>query len=98
MKAYIRAWYVGVEISHYLLFLISFIYNINTGMRRYNKNNFRHLYFYIIGCIQIRVQEIYNVFVQKNDTNILLYKAIKKIKSIRVGELNYHNIFVEKGE
>ena len=98
MKSCVGSWNVGVETSHYLLLLLSFRYNISTSIKRCGKPDFGHPHISLIDRLQLRIQQIYNVLVWPNHTNILQFKPVENFASIGIGELNYSNLFTEKGE
>ena len=98
MKGTIGFWTVGAEIGYYLLVLLSYRYNISTGIKRYGDINFGNPYLHIIDRIQIRVQQIYDVLIFENYQNISLKIGDNNFVSVGIGELNYSDLYVTKGE
>ncbi len=51
-------WGVGDRTAHYVILLVSYRYNVNTGIRRYNAHNFGHTWLHFIDRIQSRILNI----------------------------------------
>ena len=60
---------VGAEVGHYLLLLVCYRYNINTGIRRKGMYNFGTIMHNLIDRIQLRMMQIFGVDVFPTHTN-----------------------------
>jgi hypothetical protein len=98
MRSAMGAWGAGAEVAHYLLVLICYKYNVNTGVRRNADQDFGHPYHYLVDQIQIVVQEIYNALIYPRHVNVTLFEPVKDFVSVGIGELCYSSDFVEPGE
>ena len=90
-------WGVGAMVAHYLLVLICYKYNVNTGVRRNAEQNFGHPYHYLIDQIQIAVQKIFNALVYPRHFNVSLFEPVKDFVSVGIGPLTYSSDFVTQG-
>ena len=83
--------------GHYLLLLVSYKYNINTGIRRKGCYNFGTMRYDIIDRIHWRMMQIFGVDVFPTHTNQLLFQPVKGFVAVGVGPLNYDEDYVEQG-
>ena len=88
---------VGVHVGHYLLLLVTYRYNINSGVRRTGCHNFGMPYPGIIDRIQVRYQQLFDYDVFPNHVNQSLFKPVKAFLAVGVREMNYDGQYVEKG-
>jgi hypothetical protein len=98
MKVAFGPWGVGAQTGHFLLLLISYRYNVNTGIRRCNEHNFGHPWLYFQDRIQIRVQEVFNVNIYPRHTNLAQFKGVDGFVAVGIGPLNYDEDYVQLGE
>ena len=91
---------VGVEVGHFLLLLVTYRYNINSGVRRKGFHNFGMPYHDIIDRIQIRYLQLFgsDPFPEHGAVNQALFDPIKDFVAVGVGPLNYDSKFVDHGE
>ena len=89
---------VGAEVGHYLLLLVSYNYNINTGIRRKGFVNFGMPYYDKIDKIQLRMMQLFGIDIFPTHTNQLLFDPIKDFVAVGVGPLNYDDKYVTKGK
>jgi hypothetical protein len=61
MRGSMGPWGLGAWSAHYLLLLLSYRYNISTGIRRCNEHDFGHPWLNYMDRIQQRVEEIWGV-------------------------------------
>jgi len=97
MKVSIGPWGIGARSSHYLLLLLSYRYNVSSGIRRKGDHNFGHFELYLIDRIQIRIREIYNVIIYPLHQNLMEFKPID-MASVGIVPLSYDSDYVEEGE
>ena len=84
--------------SLFLFLLLYFRFNISTNINRCGKINFGRPHLHLIDRIQIKIQQIYNIFAWKNHTNVLKFKSIENFDSIGIAERNYSVPSVNKGK
>jgi hypothetical protein len=90
MRVAFGPWGVGAQTGHFLLLLISYRHNVNTGIRRCNEHNFGHPWLYFEDRIQMRVQEIFNVNIYPRHTNLAQFKGVDGFVAVGIGPLNYN--------
>jgi hypothetical protein len=90
-------WGVGARTAHYVLLLVSYRYNVQTGIRRYNEYNFGHSWLHYIDRIQSRILDIFGVDVYPRRTNLAQFQPVKDYVAIGIGPLAYNADYVEKG-
>jgi hypothetical protein len=88
---------VGATVGHFLLLLVTYIFNVNTGVRRKRFHNFGMPYHDLIDRIQIRHLQIFGVDVFPRHNNQALFKPVEGFVAVGIGPLNYHPEFVESG-
>lgn len=89
---------VGAEVGHYLLLLLTYRYNVKTGIRRTDQYDFGMPYLYLIDRIQIRMVQLFDVDIFPKHKNLSLFKPLEGFVAVGIGELNYDERYVEKGE
>ena len=97
MSIAVGSWGVGAEVSHYLLVLLCYRYNVQTGIRRYSKTNFNHPYLQYIDRIQRIINELYNIEIYTNHINISMFKAKEDFVSVGIGPLSYSDKYLKFG-
>jgi hypothetical protein len=90
-------WGVGARTAHYVLLLVSYRYNVHTGIRRYNAHNFGHTWLHFIDRIQSRIVNIFGVDVYPRHTNQAQFEPVKDYVAVGIGPLNYNDDYVTKG-
>ena len=75
MQKYPQCDEYGARLAHYLVVLLCFKYNVNSGIQRNAEQDFGHPYQYLIDQIQIAIQKIYNVLVYPQHFIVSLFKA-----------------------
>jgi hypothetical protein len=65
---------VGVEVGHFLLLLVTYIFNVNTGVRRTRCHDFGMPWHHIIDRIQIRSIQIFGVDIFPRHENQSLWR------------------------
>ena len=98
MRVAFGPWSLGARTGHYLLQLVSFRYNINTGKRRCNDHDFGHPWLHFIDRIDNRVQEIYGRAIFPRHVNLSEFEHVKDFVSVGIGPLCYDKRFVSEGE
>ena len=96
MRSAFGPWGVGPEIGHYLLLLVSYRYNVNTGIRRMGWVDFGIPWYHLIDRIQLRMIQLFEHDPFPNHTNQALFQPIKGFVAVGVGPLCYDDDFVEK--
>jgi hypothetical protein len=86
---------VGVEVGHFLLLLVTYIFNVNTGVRRTRCHDFGMPWHHIIDRIQIRSIQIFGVDFPRHE-NQSPFQPIQGFVAVGVGPLNYDDAFVEQ--
>jgi hypothetical protein len=80
-----------------LLLLVTYRYNVNTGVRRKGFHNVGMPYHDIIDRIQIRMLQLFGYDVFPQHANQALFDPIAGFVAVGVGPLNYDSKFVEIG-
>lgn len=89
---------VGAEVGHFLLLLVTYRYNVNSGIRRKGNHNFGMPYHFLIDRIQIRMVQLFGHEIFPQHTNQTLFQPIEGFVAVGVGPLNYDERYVEEGE
>ena len=98
MKSCIGSHSVGAQVAHYLLLLLAYRYNINTGITRCNEPNHGHIFLGLIDRIQIRTQQLYGVLLYPNHPNVSLFQPIPNFIAVGIGPLSYNARHVKIGD
>ena len=88
---------VGAEVGHYLLLLVTYNYNINTGIRRRGFINFGTYRYDTIDRIQIRMMQLFGNDPFPSHTNQALFQPVQGFIAVGVGPLNYDEKYVTTG-
>lgn len=94
----IGPWGVGPKTAHFLLLLLSYRLNVNSGISRLGNHNFGHKELHLIDRLQNRYQELFNVLVFPRHRNLSLFKAIADFVAIGIGPVSLNPDFVKMGE
>ena len=98
MKTAIGPWGIGAATSHMIIVLLTYRYNIKTGVRRCGEHEFRHPWLDIIDRIQNRVQEIYNVIIYPRHKNLSAFVPIPDFTSVGIGPVCLSEHYVAPGK
>jgi len=88
---------VGAQTAHYIMLLVTFRYNVKTGIRRSNEHNFGHPYLQYIDRIQSSYLKLLGVDVFPRHMNLEDFAAVKDYYPVGIGKLHYSGDFVEQG-
>ena len=92
---------VGAEVGHYLLLLVTYKFNVSTGIRRLSRPDFGTFRLDIIDRIQIRYQQLFGRDFFPNHFNQELMKEQAdydpEIVSVGIRRLNYDTAYVQRG-
>jgi hypothetical protein len=75
-------WGVGARTAHFVLLLVSYRYNVHTGIRRCNDHNFGHTWLHYIDRIQSRILNIFGVDVYPRHMNLAQFQPIENFVAI----------------
>jgi len=93
-----QGWYfIGIEAGHCILVLVSYRFNISTGIRRKNWHDFGMPYLHLVDRVQTRMIQLYDVDPFPRQMHQELTPAFKDIVCVCVGPLNYSDKYVTKG-
>ncbi len=98
MRVAFGPWGVGPEVGHYLLLLVTYQYNVNTGIRRNKWHDFGMPFLHYIDRIQLRYIQIFGFDPFPNHTNQALFKPVEGFVAVGIGPLNYNEDFVENSD
>ena len=98
MYVAVGPWGVGPELGHFLLLLLNYRFNVNTGIRRNGWHNFGMPWLYLIDRIQLRYLQIFGFDPFPQHVNQSLFVPIKGFVAVGIGSLNYSEDFVHTGE
>jgi hypothetical protein len=96
MRAAFGPWGVGPEIGHYLLLLVTFFFNVNTGIRRNGWHDFGMPRLHYIDRIQLRCMKLFQFEPFPNHANQELFSPVEDFVAVGIGPLNYDDEYVHK--
>jgi len=97
MHISVGPWGIGPRSGHYILLDLCFRYNVNAGIARCGDHDFGHPWLYFVDRIQDRVQNIWNLLIYPNHTNILAFKPTEFV-AVGIGPLSYDLKYIDTGE
>lgn len=97
MHVSVGPWGIGPRSGHYILLDLCYRYNVNAGIARCGDHDFGHPWLHFVDRIQDRVQNIWNLLIYPNHTNILAFKPTEFV-AVGIGPLSYDAKYVDTGE
>jgi hypothetical protein len=88
---------VGVKTAHYLLVMVAFRYNVNTGVARLGHHDFGHPYLHLIDRIQNAYHTLFGIKIYPRHRNLSHFKPIPDHVAVGIGPLSYDADCVRKG-
>lgn len=88
---------IGIEVGHYLMLMVTYRFNIATGIRRKNWHDFGMPYLHLVDRVQTRIIQLYDVDPFPKHYNLSLAPTIQGIVCVGVGPLNYGEHYVQAG-
>jgi hypothetical protein len=97
MRSAMGPWSIGCELGHYILLLLSYRYNVSTGIRRTGDIDFGHTCLWLIDDLQTHIQSIYNIGVYPQHLNIACFQSTNFV-SVGIGPLTQSEEYVDRGD
>ena len=85
---------IGIEVGHYILVMVSYRFNISTGIRRKNWHDFGMPYLHLVDRVQTRMIQLYDVDPFPRHINHELAPTLKDIVCVGGGPLSYGDKYV----
>ena len=70
LRAALGPWGVGARSAHYIMLLVTFQYNLHTGIMRCGEHNFGHPWLQYVDRIQTRIMNIFGSDIYPRHVNI----------------------------
>jgi hypothetical protein len=97
LKSALGHYGIGAKSAHYVMVLLAFRYNVNTGIRRLGEHNFGHIYLHLIDEIQDKYHALFGVKLFPRHRNLSHFKSIPNFIAIGIGALSFDADFVCQG-
>ncbi len=98
MRVAFGPWGVGAETGHNLLVLVTYRYNVHTGIRRCGEQDHGHIWLEYIDRIDMRSRQLWGYSCVPNHVNVSEFKGVDGFVSVGIGPLSYNKSFVQSGE